>query len=282
MSFLMLIMSIRFEELGLSSVAYDFGLFQLRWYSLAYFMGILLGWWQIARMQRKSGAPLLASHVDDFVVAAAIGIIVGGRLGFIAFYQPQTFSDPLSVLKLWEGGMSFHGGVIGVMIAFTWFCRTHKLSWLRMLDYVAVVYPLGHLFGRLANFVNGELWGRPSDVPWAIIFPNADNVARHPSQLYQAASEGVLLGIILLWLFWRTDARLKPGLLAGVFVGGMGLFRFIGEFYREPDKDVYGLFGMTMGQTLCVPMIICGIYLCLSIRKRVETMMVPSELEKPV
>ncbi len=274
-----LIASIRFEDLGLSPVALDLGFFKLRWYSLAYFMGILLGWWQIARMQRRSGAPLSAAHVDDFVIAAAIGIILGGRLGFIAFYQPQTFLDPVSVLRLWEGGMSFHGGVIGVMIALTWFCRTNNLSWLRMLDYVAVVYPLGHLFGRLANFVNAELWGRPSDVPWAILFPNAGDLARHPSQLYQAASEGVLLGIILLWMFWQTDARLKPGLLAGVFVGGMGIFRFIGEFYREPDKGVYGLFGMTMGQTLCVPMIICGIYLIMTTRQRTAAMTTPSEPE---
>jgi phosphatidylglycerol---prolipoprotein diacylglyceryl transferase len=224
MSFLMLIMSIRFEDLGLSSVAYDFGLFQLRWYSLAYFMGILLGWWQIARMQRKSGAPLLASHVDDFVVAAAIGIIVGGRLGFIAFYQPQTFSDPLSVLKLWEGGMSFHGGVIGVMIAFTWFCRTHKLSWLRMLDYVAVVYPLGHLFGRLANFVNAELWGRPSDVPWAIIFPNAGNVARHPSQLGGCIARHYIAMVIL-----ENRRAVKAGAFGGCICWRYGLV----SFYRR-------------------------------------------------
>ena len=219
-------------------------------------------------MAEKSGTPFSKDQVDDLILFATFGIILGGRLGYVLFYRPQTLLNPVDVLKVWEGGMSFHGGVLGVMLATYLFCRKNGVSWLRVHDYIAVVYPLGHLFGRLANFVNGELWGRPTDVSWGIIFPKGGDVVRHPSQLYQGATEGLLLGIILLFLFWKTDARNKPGLLAGVFVGGMGLFRFIGEFYREPDVGVTGLLGMTMGQTLCVPMIIIGIYLVATAKSR--------------
>ena len=260
--------AIRFEDLGFSPIALDLGFFQIRWYSLAYIFGIILGWWQLAKMAEKSGTPFSKDQVDDLILFATFGIILGGRLGYVLFYRPQTLLNPVDVLKVWEGGMSFHGGVLGVMLATYLFCRKNGVSWLRVHDYIAVVYPLGHLFGRLANFVNGELWGRPTDVSWGIIFPKGGDVVRHPSQLYQGATEGLLLGIILLFLFWKTDARNKPGLLAGVFVGGMGLFRFIGEFYREPDVGVTGLLGMTMGQTLCVPMIIIGIYLVATAKSR--------------
>ena len=222
-------------------------------------------------MVERSGAPISKDQVDDLILFATLGIILGGRVGYILFYSPRTLLNPVDVLKVWEGGMSFHGGVLGVMLATYLFCRKSGVSWLRVHDYIAVVYPLGHLFGRLANFVNGELWGRPTDVSWGIIFPKGGDVVRHPSQLYQGANEGFLLGIILLFLFWKTDARNKPGLLAGVFVGGMGLFRFIGEFYREPDVGVTGLLGMTMGQTLCVPMIIIGIYLVGTAKSRATT-----------
>ena len=263
--------AIRFEDLGLSPIALDLGLFKIRWYSLAYIFGVILGWWQLAKMVERSGAPISKDRVDDLILFATLGIILGGRIGYILFYSPQTLLNPVEVLKVWEGGMSFHGGVLGVMLATYLFCRKNGVSWLRVHDYIAVVYPLGHLFGRLANFVNGELWGRPTDVSWGIIFPKGGDVVRHPSQLYQGATEGLLLGMILLFLFWKTDARKKPGLLAGVFVGGMGLFRFIGEFYREPDVGVTGLLGMTMGQTLCVPMIIIGIYLMATARNRTAT-----------
>lgn len=261
--------AIRFEDIGLSPIALDLGFFQIRWYSLAYIFGIILGWWQLAKMVERSGAPISKDQVDDLILFATLGIILGGRIGYILFYSPQTFLNPVDVLKVWEGGMSFHGGVLGVMLAIFLFCRKNGVSWLRMHDYIAVVYPLGHLFGRLANFVNGELWGRPTDVAWGIIFPKGGDVVRHPSQLYQAASEGLLLALIVWFLFWLTDARNKPGMLAGVFVGGMGLFRFIGEFYREPDAGVTGLLGMTMGQTLCVPMIFIGIYLVATANGRI-------------
>jgi len=195
-------------------------------------------------------------------------------LGYVLFYSPDMFGQPLSVLKLWEGGMSFHGGVIGVVLGTLWFAWREKLSWLRIMDYVVVVYPIGHFLGRLANFVNGELWGRETTVPWGMIFPGGGEVVRHPSQLYQAGLEGLLLGIILSLLFWRTDARYKPGYLAGHFVLWMGVFRVVAETVREPDVGVYGLFGMTMGQTLCVPMILLGLYLIFSAkgrRQRVES-----------
>ena len=263
--------AIRFEDLGLSPIALDLGFFKIRWYSLAYIFGVILGWWQLAKMVERSGAPFSKDQVDDLILFATLGIILGGRIGYILFYSPQTLLNPIDVLKVWEGGMSFHGGVLGVMLATYLFCRKNGVSWLRVHDYIAVVYPLGHLFGRLANFVNGELWGRPTDFAWGIIFPKGGDVVRHPSQLYQGATEGLLLGMILLFLFGKTDARNKPGLLAGVFVGGMGLFRFIGEFYREPDVGVTGLLDMTMGQTLCVPMIIIGIYLVATARNRTVT-----------
>ena len=222
-------------------------------------------------MVERSGPPFSNDQVEDLILLATLGIILGGRFGYILFYSPQTLLNPVDVLKVWEGGMSFHGGVLGVMLATYLFCRKNRVNWLRVHDYIAVVYPLGHLFGRLANFVNGELWGRPTDVSWGITFPKGGDVVRHPSQLYQGATEGLLLGITLLFLFWKTDARTKPGLLAGVFVGGMGLFRFIGEFYREPDVGVTGLLGMTMGQTLCVPMVIIGIYLVATAKSRTAT-----------
>ena len=260
--------AIRFEDLELSPIALDLGFFELRWYSLAYLFGILLGWWQITKMIARSGSPMAKNQIDDLIFFATFGIILGGRIGYILFYSPQTLLQPLNILEVWEGGMSFHGGVLGVMLAIFLFCRKNGVNWLRVHDYIAVVYPLGHLFGRLANFVNGELWGRPTDVAWAIVFPKGGEIARHPSQLYQGGTEGLLLAMILLFLFWKTDARNKPGMLAGVFIGGMGLFRFIGEFYREPDEGVTGLLGMTMGQTLCVPMIIVGGYLAVTATRR--------------
>lgn len=260
--------AIRFEDLGLSPVALDLGFFQVRWYSLAYIFGIILGWWQLAKMVERSRAPMSKDQVDDLIVFATFGIILGGRIGYLTFYSPQTFLNPVDILKVWEGGMSFHGGVLGVMLAICLFCRKNGLSWLRVHDYVAVVYPLGHLFGRMANFVNGELWGRPTDVSWGIVFPKGGDVVRHPSQIYQGATEGLFLALILWFLFWRTDARSKPGLLAGVFVGGMGLFRFISEYFREPDAGVSGMLELTMGQTLCVPMILVGIYLVMTAKNR--------------
>ncbi len=253
--------AVRWESLGLDPVAIDLGFFKIRWYSLAYITGILVGWWYLGKLCAQPGSPMAKRHVDDYVFYATLGIILGGRLGYILFYKPEMIQQPASMLKLWEGGMSFHGGVIGVLLGIMWFARANKLNWLRINDYVVVVYPIGHFLGRLANFVNGELWGRETDVAWGMIFPGGGEVVRHPSQLYEAGLEGVALGLIMSFLFWKTDARYKPGYLVGQFLLWMGVFRFIVETVREPDAGVYGLFGMTMGQTLCIPLVIIGLYM---------------------
>ncbi len=260
--------AIRFEDLGLNPILFEYGWFKLRWYSLAYIFGILFGWWYMLKMIAQPGAPLAKRHADDFVFYATLGIILGGRLGYVLFYRPEMLMNPLDVFRLWDGGMSFHGGVVGVVIAILWFCRRNNLKWLRVHDYVAVVYPVGHMFGRLANFVNGELWGRETDVSWGMIFPDGGPFVRHPSQLYQAASEGLLLAVILALMFWKTNARYEPGKLAGAFIGGMGLFRFVSEYFREPDVGVEIILGMTRGQLLCVPMILGGIWLIVTAKAR--------------
>ena len=260
--------AVRWESLGLDPVALDLGFFKVRWYSLAYITGILVGWWYLTKLVSRSGGPMTKAQVEDLVIYATLGIILGGRFGYILFYRPEMLVQPLSIFKLWEGGMSFHGGVLGVILGVLWFARSQKVNWLRTLDYLVVVYPIGHFLGRLANFVNGELWGRETTVPWGMIFPGGGEVVRHPSQLYQAGLEGLVLGLILSVLFWKSEARLKPGALAGHFVFWMGGFRFVAETVREPDVGVHGLLGMTMGQTLCVPMILIGLYLILTAQGR--------------
>ncbi len=258
-----------YASLGLSPVALDLGFFQLRWYSLAYIAGIIVGWWYLLKLLGQPGAPMARRHADDLVFYATLGILLGGRLAYVIFYKPEIWTHPLDVLKLWEGGMSFHGGVIGVSLAIILMARKHQLHWLRVHDYVACCVPFGLFFGRLANFVNGELWGRPSDVPWAMIFPRADDLPRHPSQLYEAGLEGIVL-FALLWLcFWRTDARYYPGRLVGIFLLGYGVARFSLERFREPDAGLEHLgWGLTMGQTLCVPMLIGGAFLIATSKAR--------------
>ncbi|AOG00534.1 MULTISPECIES: prolipoprotein diacylglyceryl transferase [Blastomonas] len=264
---------IRFEELGLSPVALSIGSFQLKWYSLAYLFGILLGYWYMGRMLRQPGAPMAQRHADDLMLYSTLGIILGGRLGYVLFYRPDLFETPLAVFKVWEGGMSFHGGLIGVLVAIGYLVWRNGLSYLRVGDYVACVVPFGLLFGRLANFVNAELWGRPTDVPWAVIFPtDPSGLPRHPSQLYEAGLEGALLAIILAVLFWKTDVRHRPGFLGGVFLAGYGASRFIVEYFRNPDAHLIEFAertGMSMGQWLTVPMILIGLYLMISSRNRV-------------
>jgi phosphatidylglycerol:prolipoprotein diacylglycerol transferase len=279
----MLTTAIEWNSLGLHPVAVDLGFFEIRWYSLAYLAGILIGWWYMLKLLDRPGAPMARRHADDLVFYATLGIILGGRLGYVLFYRPDYyFENPLEILQLWDGGMSFHGGLIGVILAVLWLCRRHKLDWLRVHDYVVCVAPFGLFLVRLANFVNSELWGRTTDVPWAIRFCEGGVVGpacvlgppRHPSQLYEAGLEGLLLFLILWFLFWKTDARYQPGRLAGTFLLGYGISRFLVELVRQPDEGLEHLaWGLSMGQTLTVPMILGGLYLILTAkgrRQRVE------------
>lgn len=268
---------LHFADLGLDPVALDLGFFQLRWYSLAYIAGIFVGWWYLLKLLDQPGAPMARRHADDLVFYATLGIILGGRIGYILFYQPSILLDPIQILRLWDGGMSFHGGVIGVSLGILWMARKNGLNWLRVHDYVACCVPFGLLFGRIANFINGELWGKPTDVAWAIVFPRTVagglDPARHPSQLYEAALEGVVLLAVLGYMFWRTKARYEPGKLVGTFLLGYGLSRFVVEFFREPDSQFAGTFFenvLHMGQVLTLPMIFGGLYLILTAKRRRE------------
>jgi phosphatidylglycerol:prolipoprotein diacylglycerol transferase len=262
--------------LGLSPVIFHIGGFALRWYSIAYLGGIIAGWWYLLKLIDQPGAPLARRHADDLVFYATLGIILGGRFAYIAFYRPEIALHPIEILKLWEGGMSFHGGVIGVSLGIFYLCWRQKLNWLRVHDYVACCVPFGLFFGRLANFVNGELWGSTTTLPWGVVFPTGGPEPRHPTQLYEAVLEGVLLFALLWYLFRKTEARYEPGKLVGFFLAGYGVSRFLVEFVREPD-DVRRAFaettGLHMGQWLSIPMIVGGLYLILTAkgrRQRVE------------
>lgn len=270
---------IRMSELGLSPVLLEIGWFKLRWYSLGYLFGIMLGYWWLLRLISKPGAPMSRAHADDMILYATLGIILGGRIGYILFYQPSILSNPIDIFKLWEGGMSLHGGALGTIFAIWLLTRKYKLSFLRVCDYIACCIPFGLFFVRLANFVNGELWGRETDVGWGIVFDTsagAGLIARHPSQLYEAGMEGLLMAAILWPLFFKTDARYKPGFLFGMAALIYGFSRFLIEFVREPDAQLLWLAeqsGLSMGQWLTVPMILVGLYLVFTAagrRQRVE------------
>ncbi len=275
---------IYFTDLGLVK-GIELGFFTLRFYSLAYLLGVIFAYWHTSKMLKAPGAPMAQRHADDLFFYCTLGVILGGRLGYAAFYTggetgiPSAFSDfsgqsfiRWKLLELWEGGMSFHGGLIGVTVAMAYVARQGKLNFIRVVDYVAVGVPMGMLLGRLANFVNGELWGRVTDVPWAMVFPGAGDLPRHPSQLYQAGLEGLAMLVIMLLLFWTTRARYRPGLLAGVFTLGMGLARFINEFFREPDEQLADFAlrtGLSMGQWLTIPLILTGLIVVLyALRKQ--------------
>ncbi len=257
--------SLRFADLGLDPVAVAIGPLDVRWYSLAYIAGIMAGWFYLRKLLARAGSPMPPGLADDLVFGATLGVLVGGRMGYALFYAPAMLLNPLAVISVWTGGMSFHGGALGVLVAILVFARRHACDWLRVLDYVVCTVPIGLFFGRLANFVNGELWGRASNVAWAIVFPGSrDGLPRHPSQLYEAALEGLILFAILSIAFWRTSAPARRGMLTGVFLVGYGAARFIVEFFREPDAqlaDFAARTGLHMGQWLTVPMIIGGVLL---------------------
>ncbi|MBU6268347.1 MAG: prolipoprotein diacylglyceryl transferase [Sphingomonadales bacterium] len=258
---------IHWADLGLKR-GIDLGFFTLRYYSLAYLAGIILAYWHTLKMIRQPGAPLAQRHADDLFFWCTMGVIVGGRLGYATFYGPQLWLHPLDLLKLWEGGMSFHGGLIGVLAAIGWVSWRNGLSFIRVCDYIGVCTPFGLLFGRIANFINGELWGRVAGpgVRWAMVFPGAGDLPRHPSQLYEAGLEGAAMAVLLLTLFWKTRARWRPGLLAGAGLMWYGCSRFVIEFFREPDEQLQEFARqthMSMGQWLTVPMIVIGLILVL-------------------
>ena len=265
---------IHWVDLGLRNYLFRIGSFELRWYSLAYLAGIVLGYWHLTRMIKAPGAPLAQRHADDLFFYCTLGIILGGRLGYATFYTggdtgiPSLWLHPGELLSLWHGGMSFHGGLIGVLLALAWVSWRGGLNFLRVADYLSVCVPFGMLFGRLANFVNGELWGRVVTdpyLPWAMIFPDApDQLPRHPSQLYEAGLEGLMMIVVMLLLFWKTRARFRPGLLVGVFTVGIGCARFFVEFFREPDAQLAEFArqtGLSMGQWLTIPLILLGLFL---------------------
>ena len=274
--------AIAWTDLHLSPVALHLGFFDLRWYSLAYLAGIFIGYWYLLKLLKQPGAPMARRHADDLVFYAALGIILGGRIGYVLFYNlPYYAAHPVDVLKLWDGGMSFHGGLIGTVIGILYLSWKQKLPALRIHDYVACVAPIGLFFGRLANFVNHELWGAPTNLPWAIRFPEYNELLhqtvlgppRHPSQLYEAFLEGIVLFAILAWMFWKTQARSQPGKLVGTFGFFYGLFRFLVEFVREPDPQLTAFTqatGLHMGQWLSLPLIIGGAWLMWTAKGRRE------------
>lgn len=267
-----------FSNLGLDPVALQLGPLSIKWYSLSYLAGIFLAYWLLLKMLARTGAPMTRRDVDDLLFYGMLGVILGGRLGYVLFYKPSMLATPLEVLKLWDGGMSLHGGMLGLMAAIWYLAYKQKLSFLRICDYVACTVPFGLFFGRLANFVNGELWGRPTDVSWAIIFPQSGTAdPRHPSQLYEAGMEGLLMFAIMTILFWKTDARLKTGLLVGVAAVWYGISRFVIENFREPDAHL-GILktGLTMGQTLTVPMVVIGLWLVLTASRRPVVVTAPA------
>lgn len=239
------------------------GPISIRWYALAYITALLIGWWGMRRLVRRPPPVATLMQVDDFLTWATLGVILGGRLGYIFFYQPGEYlSHPSAMLQVWNGGMSFHGGMIGVIIAIIVFCWREGISILRFADCLSVVSPIGLFLGRCANFVNGELWGRPAPgVPWAMVFPrDPSGIPRHPSQLYQALLEGVLLFAIVYSLSRVPRLRARPGFLTGAFLVGYGLARITGEFFREPDSfKGYLIGGATMGQLLSLPMVLVGL-----------------------
>lgn len=253
-------------------VALSIGPVVIRWYALAYMVGFIGGWYATKQFLKKYTSPYLKpEHFDDLVTWVVIGVILGGRFGYIAFYNAEYYlSHGLDIFKIWQGGMSFHGGLIGVIVAMILFAWKNGIPFFALSDRVAVVTPIGLFFGRIANFINAELYGRvATDVPWAVQFPNAD-LPRHPSQIYEALSEGLILFVILVFLQKRDYIRERIGILSGTFLSGYAIFRFLIEFTREPDAHL-GFIGfgvLSMGQILCLPMLLAGLAIILYAFKR--------------
>jgi len=285
-----MILALPFPEIGPNALAVEIGGVELalRWYALAYIAGFLIGLWLLRRALARPAlwpaghAPMTPEQAEALFTWVILGVILGGRLGFVIFYQPGHFlASPLDVVKVWQGGMAFHGGLAGVVVAGAVFCHRHRLPAASVADAMALATPPGLLLGRIANFVNGELWGRPTTLPWGVVFPDpraqlcppgwAGVCARHPSQLYEAALEGLVLGAVLLWLAFGRGALRVPGRVTGVFLLGYGLARFTVEFFRQADAQFItpdnpwghvvrlGEAGLTMGQLLTLPMVAAGL-----------------------
>lgn len=252
-------------------VAFSIGPLAVRWYGLAYMAGLLLGWLFVRRLLSTPSiwpvgrAPMPIDKADDLLLLMTLGVVLGGRLGFVLFYKPAEYlANPADIFAIWKGGMAFHGGFLGSVLAVLYFSRRHALNPLSMFDLAAAATPIGIFFGRIANFVNGELWGRPTNVPWAMVFPDelARDAPRHPSQLYEAATEGAILFAVIVWLIYRRQALHWPGLVAGVFTAGYGVARSFCEFFRQPDPSHWATYGfMTAGILYSLPMIVVGAYL---------------------
>ena len=246
---------------NIDPIAIHLGPLAIRWYSLAYVTGILGGWWLISReLAARPLANLSKKAFDDTIMWAVIGIILGGRLGFVLFYKPGYYlENPGQILHVWEGGMSFHGGLLGFILAFFLFCRKYHINFLSLMDLMASVAPVGLFCGRIANFINGELYGRVTDSPLGMVFPHGGELPRHPSQLYEAGLEGVVLFCLMFWLLKKTNARETPGFLCGAFLCGYAISRVIVECFREPDSYLGFIAGpATMGQILSLPMLLLG------------------------
>ncbi|MDJ0613342.1 MAG: prolipoprotein diacylglyceryl transferase [Rhizobiaceae bacterium] len=260
-------------------VLISIGPLQVHWYGIAYAVGILFGWWYAKKMITapilwgENGSPITEEHLDDFLVWAVIGIILGGRLGYILFYDLPTYiENPLAIFAVWQGGMSFHGGLAGITIAMIVFAKRNGFSPFSLFDVIAACCGLGILLGRVSNFINAELYGRVTDAPWGVIFPGTDGLPRHPSQLYEGFLEGALLLLIMAILIWKFHKLKTPGFIAGVFVAGYGLSRILVEFVRIPDPQLGYLLGtswITMGMMLSLPLLAIGFWSMATSRSRI-------------
>lgn len=246
----------------ISPVMLTIGPLAIRWYSMAYLIGIVVGWFLVNRNVEKNNLGLSRAQVEDFIFYLTLGIVLGGRLGYAVFYGgSEMWLKPWRLLEIWKGGMSFHGGAVGVIVAVYLYSRKIKYGFLRLTDLVVLYAPIGIFLGRLANFVNDELWGRVTDVAWAVRFPNGGYLPRHPSQLYEAGLEGVAMFVILNWLWRYPKVRNTSGVVSALFVVLYGFFRIVVEYFREPDAQLGFFFSsITMGQMLSVPLVIAGLW----------------------
>ena len=244
----------------ISSIAFSIGPIAIRWYSLAYLFGILAAWFLILRNNKKNNLGYTRQQIEDLAFFVTLGIVIGGRLGYALFYGgSEMWLKPWRILELWKGGMSFHGGIVGVILATWLYVRKYKLKFLAVTDIIALYAPIGMFLGRIANFINDELWGRVTDVPWAVRFPNGGFVPRHPSQLYEAFFEGIVIFVLLNWIWKYSKVRNNHGVISALFILFYGLFRIAMEQFRQPDAHLGFFFGtVTMGQMLSLPLIVAG------------------------